>query len=357
MYAITGHGLGHLTRSVALMERLHELRPDIAWTISTAIAPERIRSLTRLPFDHRQAVYEPGAVQENCFVVDEARTTAAYRAFLSQRATLLSAEVQTLRAGSFAAVLSDIAALPIAAAGTLGIPAFGIGNFTWDWALAPYLNDPELLTQLAADYSQGERLIRLPLAQPTSPFPVCQDAPMVCRRAQHSRRQTRAILDITHEATVVLVCVGGWSGQGLPPVQIDCPDGLSLLVMGDVPIRCNGNDRRLQEPLPSPLMFPDLVAAADVVLAKAGYGIASECLVHGTPAVLIGRPDFPESAVMAQALTGSAPVVMVDQDTFAAGRLRSALDLALALPPDNPHLEADGATAVACSLLDLLETA
>ena len=37
---------------------------------------------------------------------------------------------------------------------------------------------------------------------------------------------------------------------------------------------------------PAPLTYPDLVAAADVVVSKPGYGIVSECVANGTRAAL-----------------------------------------------------------------------
>jgi L-arabinokinase len=48
--------------------------------------------------------------------------------------------------------------------------------------------------------------------------------------------------------------------------------------------------------------MPDLIAAADVVLGKPGYGLASECVTHRTPFAMIDRPNFRETPLLVEQL-------------------------------------------------------
>ncbi len=49
----------------------------------------------------------------------------------------------------------------------------------------------------------------------------------------------------------------------------------------------------MREP-PAGLLYQDLVAAADVVVSKPGYGIVSECVANGTALLYTSRGRFIE---------------------------------------------------------------
>jgi L-arabinokinase len=98
------------------------------------------------------------------------------------------------------------------------------------------------------------------------------------------------------------------------------------------------------------LRYEDLVAAADAVLTKPGYGIVTDCIAARTRLVYTERGDFAEYPVMVAEMPRYLPAVHAANDDVREGRLHSALSAVLELPyPDPPRL--DGAAVVATRLL------
>jgi L-arabinokinase len=100
------------------------------------------------------------------------------------------------------------------------------------------------------------------------------------------------------------------------------------------------------------MRYVDLVAAADVVVTKPGYGIVSEAISARTRMVYTERGDFPEYPILVEGMSQWLPAVHVSNEDLRAGRLREALERVLALPfPDPPDLS--GAEVAAERLLAL----
>jgi len=101
------------------------------------------------------------------------------------------------------------------------------------------------------------------------------------------------------------------------------------------------------------LDYADLVAAADVVVTKPGYGIVSDAVAAGTPVVYTDRGDFPEYPIMVAQMPRYLACAFVAQDDLAAGRLGPALASVLEQSrPQPPAL--DGAQRSARRLLETL---
>ncbi len=101
------------------------------------------------------------------------------------------------------------------------------------------------------------------------------------------------------------------------------------------------------------LRYPDGVAAADVVVTKPGYGIVTDAIAGGARLVYTERGDFPEYPVMVRELPACLPAVHVSNDEVRAGRLRTAVHRALALPPVPPP-DLGGAARAARRVVELL---
>lgn len=355
-FCVTSHGLGHLTRTLAIARAVHDL--DARIEICFAIENEHARVATELGFPVRVrcATYEPGVLQKSCFEVDTEATREAYRAWRARHGSWLEAEIKAQRHMACDAIVSDIAALPVRAASELDTPAYGIANFTWDWILEPLLDAEEgaaCIELLRSDYARGVHHWVLPFGPESSPFPSCEPAPIVSRLATLDASETRTRLAIppAEDEKLVVVCPGGWDASDWGAIHAAGLDGFRLLTVGDLPVTSDAPVVRLPHALPAGLEFPDLVAAADVVLTKPGYGIASECATHGTPTVMVERPLFRETPVLLDACRRLGPVQTLSMDAFFAGRWLDAL-VAAAKPRRWPVQRRDGAKAIATALLD-----
>jgi L-arabinokinase len=359
LFALSSHGLGHVTRSLAIARELREAYPAVEILLASAVPRQRLERELPPPFGYRAVNYEPGTLQRNCFELDVAGTRAAYARWFAERPARLAAEREFLQEQGVAGVVSDIPALPVCAAGELGLPAVGVGNFTWDWILAPLLKDSELAwvpEALAADYARGTAYLRLPFSAPHSPFPRSELAPLVHRRARLSAVEVRRRLGLPAQdpLPLVVVCPGGWDPDGWTPIRVRGCSELRLVGVGDLPLSAEGPLHAFPHQLPAGVSLVDLVAAADLVVSKPGYGIASECLAHRVPLVMIERPDFPETPVLAAELAQLAPCTHLSLEDFFAGRWEGALRGVLAsATPWAPPAEG-GARQVARRIAQLL---
>ena len=117
---------------------------------------------------------------------------------------------------------------------------------------------------------------------------------------------------------------------------------------GELP--ANVRNVSLSTPSRLGLSFPALMAAADVVVAKPGYGTVSEAIAAGCRLVYAERGDFPEYPIMVEEMKRYLPCEPVGNADLMAGRLGPAIARVLeqAVPPA-PRI--DGARVVAERLL------
>ncbi|MBN1541735.1 hypothetical protein JW992_06280, partial [candidate division KSB1 bacterium] len=71
--------------------------------------------------------------------------------------------------------------------------------------------------------------------------------------------------------------------------------------------------------------FEAVLAAADVVIAKPGYGIVSDVLANRTPILYIPRRDFSEDPILCRALDEQAVSARMNHKEFMEGQWRRAL--------------------------------
>ena len=355
LFAITSHGLGHLTRTLAVLREFLAAYPHMQAIVSTGVSRERVAIDLPEPFLYRQMEYEPGTAQKNCFEVDVDRTREACRAFFRTRKQKLRAEEDFIKKFRCQAVVSDIPALPVRAAANLGIPAVGLSNFTWDWILEPIFEGSKLeyiVEQLAEDYSRGQLHLRLPFSPNISPFSCSENVPLVGRMAKLSPAQVRQKLGIVSNdnRSLVVVCPGGWEPESWDSVYVKGCGEARFIMVGDLPISADVPTVHLPHHLPAGLIFPDLVQAADVVLAKPGYGIVSECVLHRTPVVLVERPDFRETPVLLRWMQEVGPHSEISLRDFFSGRWEEPIQQALTSSVSWKRFERDGAKSVALRL-------
>ncbi|MBT8092275.1 MAG: hypothetical protein KJN77_04505 [Gammaproteobacteria bacterium] len=354
-FAMTSHGLGHITRSLAVLEALHEAVPSCSFFISSTISPDWIRDQLKFEVHCRHRGYEPGAIQRNCFEVDVEATLQAYLDFRADYPSMLEDERRFLRSQPFVGVISDIPALALRAASDVGIPGIGVSNFTWDWILEPWCESEYqgISSELQQDYATGYCQLCLPFGPSRSSFPRWEPAPLLSRVASKPRDEVRRLLELSTSERIAVVCPGGWDADDWPAFHAR-PGDFQLVTVNDLPITSGASCRRLAKVLPFGISMPDLIAAADVVLGKPGYGLASECVTHQVPFAMIERPNFRETPVLTAEMARMGRCSSMSIEQFFSGDWEDYLEGAIAAESDWAEIDSSPAKSIASRILQIL---
>ena len=351
-YYITGHGLGHASRSCQIIGALATRHPAIRCTVVSDAAPWFLADNLPPGVAVASRTLDVGVRQLDSLVMRPEATVQACRQLMAQAPGLIAEEADGLRRDGVALVVTDVAALPCAAAAAVGIPAVILSNFTWDWIYAEFLDAcPELATIVDWQrdcYRHARLALRLPFH---GPMPVDQviDLPMVARHSTTPAATVRNRLGLTDDRRLALLSFGGF---GLQDAPLDELAQLRDWVFLAEPVLAA--DHAQLRPLPSGVAYPDLVNAADAVITKPGYGIVAECLAHQTPVIYTSRGNFREQALLVAGLQRYGRAVAIDNQRLRSGDLKAALERLLTLPQPTESLDADGAAVAADHLAGML---
>jgi len=330
-FYISGHGFGHASRQVEIVNAFGARHPGTPIFIRTAAARWLLERTIRVPFELDPRPCDTGIVQIDSLRLDAERSLLDARDFYATFDARADEEAALLRKRGTRLVIVDAAPLGCEAAARAGIPSVVVSNFTWDWIYAAYAEHlhlaPDLVPTIQRAYRHAEAAWRLPMHGAFEPFANVTDVPFVARHARHDRNETRRRLELPLDRKLALPTFGGYGVGGLDYSQLDLDD--EWQVLADFP------DARIYD---SGLRYEDLVAAVDVVFTKPGYGILSECIANDTPVVYTERGRFAEYDVLVREMPKYLRCAYVDNASLMAGRWRDALGRAVnALePPERP---------------------
>ena len=363
-FYISGHGFGHASRQIEIINALGALRPDLTIAVRTSAPWWLFDRTVRVPITFLAGECDTGVVQIDSLRLDEeetARRAAAFYATLPQRA---QDEAALLRHHDARLVIADAPPLGCAAAAVAGIPSFVVSNFTWDWIYEAYgapfeATAPHVLPAIRDAYARAQAGWRLPMYGGFATFTSTTDTPFVARHATHAREHVLRTLQLPNDVPLVLSSFGGY-GVDFDPRHLDCLEVYAVILTH------RGPDDRLPE-VPrgvyqvseatlydSGLRYEDLVAASDVVATKPGYGIIAECIANDTAMLYTSRGHFVEYDVLVREMPRYLRCAYIDQGPLFAGQWRRELNhlLTAPAPPEKPRTK--GAAWIAARINDAL---
>ena len=264
VFYVSGHGFGHASRDVELINAIVEQRRDARLVVRTA-APAWLFTRARARLDVRPIETDTGLVQIDSLRFDEYETARRAADFYRDFERRADDEAKVLLAEGADLVVGDIPPLAFAAADRAGVRSVALGNFTWDWIYGIYpafdALAPDVIPAIRAAYATATRALRLPFHGGFEPMAaVTRDVPLIARRSSRDRADTRRLLGVKDHRLLVLASFGAY-GTPLPHETVERSESFTLLTVDRHP--------------PHDLEYQDLVAAADVVVSKPGYGIVS----------------------------------------------------------------------------------
>lgn len=328
---VSGHGYGHAARSAAVMAALHRehgAELDVFSSAPRWFFEESLRGL----FRHHEIECDVGFAQASALRVDVPATVAALDALLPYDERLVDDLAGRLERTGCEVVLCDIAPMGVAVAERLGVPSVLVESFTWPWLYEPYVDDAPALLRFGAILDEWRS--RATLVVQTEP--LCARDPglplvgPIARAPRRSRNEVRAALGVDEEATVVAITMGGY-GEDMPFLdRLRDFDDTTFVVTGQHATRTDGNLRLVSNR--TAVFMPDLLRAADGVVAKLGYGIIAEVWGEGLPLAFVSRPGFPEMPPLEAFARRELACIEIAPETFATGDWIDRLPELLRLP-------------------------
>jgi L-arabinokinase len=363
VFFISGHGFGHASRQVEIINAVTSGPDPVRVIVRSSADPALLARTLRRPYTLIAGPCDPGIVQRDSVTHDDDASIDAIRTFYDAFPAHVDAEVARLAADSVAAIVGDIPPLAFATAARLGVPSLAIANFTWDWIyeVMPGFTRraPEALGVIREAYRLATQALALPLSSGFEIFPHRGTLPLVARHASLSRSATRRQLGLPLEGRVALLSFGGYGLPSLGVTAIDL-DGWTIVTTDRT--RAGADSRgpivTIAETVfvDTPLRYEDLVAAADVVITKPGYGIIAECAANDTALVYTSRGAFREYDLLVEEMPRYVRCAFLSQDDLRAGRWRAAIESAAAAPRP-PAVATDGAERAAEAIRALARVA
>ena len=349
IYFISPHGYGHAARAASVIAELARLVPESRCTEFTTVP----RWFFEDSLDRSVAIeavdVDLGMVQHDAFTEDLPATLDALRdriPFPSPTVDALASRVDALNGDL---VVCDIAPIGLAVAQRCGLPSVLVENFTWDWIYRGYQDAcPELgaiADELAETFGGADYHVQTEPA--CVPSPGARQVAPVSRSPHTSRSAVRRALDITDDAPMVTITMGGFGWQD-GALRVD-EDNDPWLVIPGSPKRAR-QGRAIYLPQHSEFYHPDLIHASDVVVGKLGYSTVAEVWAAGVPFAYVARPQFRESAVLEAWVQQALPYRRLEIDQLARADWIRQVKALLAegrRPPTRPGGAADVARLLA----------
>jgi L-arabinokinase len=365
VFYISGHGFGHATRDLVVIDHIQQQHPDVRIVIRSTVPQWFLERSARRAIVVESCQTDTGVAQIDSLQLDERETARRASDFYHTFSARVEAEARALERLQPSAVIGDVPPLAFAAAARAGVPSIAFANFTWDWIYQAYdefnVSAPDVMGTIQHAYAKTTLALRLPFAGGFEPMQaVTRDVPLVARRSRSNREETRRRLGLSDRRPVVLASFGG-HGASLPFDDIAWTNDVTIVVTdyeSDGAQERGATDGRLRCFTRAVLdqvavRYEDLVAAADIVVSKPGYGIVSECIANDTALLYTSRGHFAESAVLVTAMPRVLRCRFIPQDDLRAGHWKASISALLGQPDPPEQMASNGAAVVASMILNV----
>ena len=329
IYFISPHGYGHAARAAAVIAELARQLPESRCTAFTTVPRWFFEDSLERSVAIEAVDVDLGMVQHDAFTEDLPATLRALQARIPFPGHTLDALATRVDALHGDLVVCDIAPIGLAVAQRCGLPSVLVENFTWDWIYRGYQDACPELSAIADELTKtfGGADYHVQTEPACVPSPGARQVAPVSRLPHTNRPDVRRALDITNDAPMVTITMGGFGRQD-GALRVDTGGPLRdaenaknndpWLVIPGSPKRAR-QGRVIHLPQHSEFYHPDLIHASDVVVGKLGYSTIAEVWAAGVPFAYVARPQFRESAVLEAWVQQALPVRRLEIDQLATG--------------------------------------
>ncbi len=349
---ISAHGYGHIAQTAPVVNELARRIPSLRITLRSAAPTAFLSQRFHCEFRHIPAALDFGMAMVDAVEVDVPRSLAAYRAYHEDWEDKVARAADEMRALQPDLLFANVPYLSLAAAQAADVPAVAMCCLNWADIYRHYApDDAESRTihdQILAAYNSAEAFLKV---RPTMPMPDFRNVLEIQPIAQLGRRQRGRIelqCGLKGRERLVLVAMGGIDYQ-LSMEHWPHLSGVHWLIPQAWHV--GREDMVGFESLG--MSFSDVLASADAVLTKPGYGTFAEAACAGVPVLYVSRGDWPEQPYLVEWLQEFGVCREVTNEQLISGNLSEALQQLWEQPlPEAPI--ASGAVEAAAILSKFL---
>ena len=342
-YYISAHGYGHGVRSCDIIRALNEQHPGLTVHMVSTLPASFLLNRTGPGRNRvRARSFDSGMVQLDSIRVDVDATLDKAVQLFSRRSEIVEQESSFLKETGMDLVVADIPALPIEAAACAGIPAVAVGNFGWDWIYSDFPSRDRrwnpIVVMFREQYGKTNLLLRLPFCEKMNAFPRIEDIPLLARPGRSRRADIAAISGCDPQKKWILLSFTTleWSEETLERVEnIRDYEFLTVLPLQWRRKNIHALDRE-------EVTFSDVIASADAVVSKPGFGILSDCIVNSKPLIYAERHDFLEYPILEESIKKYLKHLHLPAAKLYSGDLHESLDRIWTRPEPQAQLPAGG---------------
>ena len=366
VFFVSGHGFGHASRQVEVIHALAQRRPEQRIILRTAVSPSLLSRRLDVSYELRPGACDAAIVQPSSITQDDEATIQEMVGFYRTIDARVAEEVRGLAADDVSLIVGDIPPLAFEVAHQLGVPGVAISNFTWDWILEthPGMSEaaPWLVPRLRDAYGQATVALELPFAGGFEVFPTVRRLPLVARQHTRDASETRTHFGIPDDRPMALLSFGGYGLSDLDMSRLDILKGRPAwtVVTTDRSSRPGATPAGVvfvpeSEFIATGFRYEDLVAAADVIVTKPGYGIISECIAANRPMLYTSRGHFREYDLLVREMPRYLRCQYLDQASLLGGAWARSIETLLAQPAAPETLPINGADVAAAELSSFVD--
>ncbi|MFA7268994.1 MAG: hypothetical protein WC073_06600 [Sterolibacterium sp.] len=332
---ISAHGLGHLAQTAPVLNALQRARPELRITVRSGLPPDRLAARIAVPFEFIPAEPDFGYVMRDALDIDLAGSASRYRERHGNWFQAVAAEADFLRRRQPDLVLSNVAYLPLAGAARAGIPAVAMCSLNWADLFAHYFGKEAwagaIYDEMLSAYRGASAFLRITPGMPMVALHNLHPIGPVAAVITSQRLQIAERLGLPLTERWVLVGLGGIEHR-LPVTHWPRLSGVRWLVADDwQAVRDDISVYDKSTP------FAAMLASADALITKTGYGSFAESACNGVPVLYLGRPDWPEQPALVEWLREHNRCVEITRAEASSGAFACRLEeMWQASPPPRP---------------------
>ena len=298
--SISGHGFGHGTQTILILNELGKRFPDLHVILRTDLPQPFLKESLAISWEHYPSRQDVGCVQNGPLIIDEGKTWMAYELFHKDWSHKVRAEAQLIRSHRPALIISNISYLGIEAGAKTGIPTVAMGSVTWDRVLEYFSTQGSaprdtIIHQIRKGYQKAELMIRFAPLLPMEAFSNIVDVNPIVGPPHRSTGAVRDLLKMNPGERLVLVAFGGIRIGSLPLDKLEACEGYRFLIDGTMPIKENSRVTSLTS---LPFSFRQIFAEADFILTKPGYATIVEAVRNALPVLYVRRYNFVDEQIL-----------------------------------------------------------